>query len=449
MNAFRTADDSARPLGGGVASSNGAALVTPKGMGDLLPPDAAARRALSLRVLHSFELYGYDLVTPPVFEHAEVLQRGNDALESRDLLRFVEPESGEVAVLRPDITPQIARIVATRLLDHPPPFRLCYEGRVFRRQRGRARSHQQITQAGVECVGLPEAEGDSEILALAIRACEDVGLPDFRVELSDIRLVRSLLAAVPDDARSALSEVMAQKDVASLRAIVKNRGVRSAVAEQLEALLDHYGDRDVLRSAAKRFRSTEAQFALRNLREILDRLQALGVAGRACFDLSETRGLSYYTGMHFSVLAHGPGEALGSGGRYDNLLARFGFDAPATGFALDLGHLQWTLRASGRDSARSRGARVAVAGSDRRRVQAAADALRRADVVAATLPAADAQRCLAFARTWGYDAVLTLGRGGTARLQRVADASTHTMKQIRADLVRKLALGGSGRRAED
>jgi ATP phosphoribosyltransferase regulatory subunit len=339
--------------------------------------------------------------------------------------------------------------VATRLIGHPPPFRLCYEGRVFRRQRGRARSHQQITQAGVECIGLPEAEGDSEILALAIRACEDVGLPDFRIELSDIRLVRSLLAAVPDDARAALSEVMAQKDVASLRAIVKNRGVRAAAAEQLESLLGHFGDRDVLRSAGRRFRSSEAQFAIRNLRDILERLQAQGVASRVCFDLSETRGLSYYTGMHFSVLAHGPGEALGSGGRYDNLLARFGFDAPATGFALDLGHLQWTIRAAGSHGTSAHDVRIAIAGSDRRRVQAAAEVLRRADVVAATLPPGDAQRRLAFARTWGYHAVLTLGRGGSLRLQRVADASIHTLTRVRADLIRKLALGEPERRAED
>jgi ATP phosphoribosyltransferase regulatory subunit len=420
-------------------NGNGAPLVTPKGMGDLLPPDAAERRSLSLRVLRSFELCGYDLVTPPVFEHAEVVQRGNDALDNRDLLRFVEPESGEVAVLRPDITPQIARIVATRLADHPPPFRLCYEGRVFRRQRGRARSHRQVTQAGVECVGLPEAEGDSEILALAIRACEDVGLAEFSVELSDIRLVRSLLAAVPDDARSALSEVMAQKDAASLRAIVKNRGVRSDVAQQLEALLDHYGGREVLAAAAKRFRSDEARFALRNLREIVDRLSAAGAGRRICFDLSETRGLSYYTGMHFSILAHGPGEALGSGGRYDNLLARFGFDAPATGFALDLGHLQWTLRAAGGSRVPAGELRIAVGGADRKRVQAAADALRRAQIVAATVPAADAQRCLAFARAWGYDAVLTLGRGGAMRLQRAAGGPSHALTAIKPDAIRRLA----------
>ena len=446
MTEVRQAAERAAPNGGvrnGIAR-DGAWLETPKGMGDLLPPDAAARRALAQRVLRSFELYGYELVTPPVFEHAEVVQRGSDVLESRDLLRFVEPESGEVAVLRPDITPQIARIVATRLTDHPPPFRLCYEGRVFRRQRGRARSHRQIAQAGVECVGLSDAAGDSEILALAMRACEDVGLDDFRVELSDIRLVSSLLQGVPDEARSALSEVMAQKDAASLRAICKRHAVRAQVAEQLQALLGFYGDRDVLQRAARRFRSHEAQLALRNLGDIVERLTEIGLGARVCFDLSETRGLSYYTGMHFSILAHGPGEALGGGGRYDNLLGRYGFDAPATGFALDLGHLQWTLRESGRSPVDAAGVRVALAGRDRERVQAAAELLRRADMVAALLPHSELPRCLAFARAWGYDALLTFAGRGAIRLLRVSDGSSHALTEVRPDVVLRLARGKSG-----
>jgi ATP phosphoribosyltransferase regulatory subunit len=433
------------PNGSGRSS---APLVTPKGMGDLLPPDAASRRALGLRVLHGFELAGYELVTPPVFEHADVVQRGNDALDSRDLLRFVEPESGEVAVLRPDITPQIARIVATRLADRPPPIRLCYEGRVFRRQRGRARSHRQVTQAGLECIGLREAEGDSEILTLAISACEVVGLTDFRVELSDIRLVRSLLAGVPEDARSALSEVMAQKDVASLRAIAKNRGLARSATEQLETLLQFYGDREVLRDAARRFRGDEAKIALRNLNDILERLGALGLGARLCFDLSETRGLSYYTGMHFSILAHGPGEALGSGGRYDSLLARFGFDAPATGFALDLGHLQWTLRSAGHARREPDELRVAVGGDDPRRVQAVAEQLRGAEIAAATLPHGDARRCLAFARSWGYDAVLVFGRRNAIELLRASDGSSRAIKEIRPNLIRQLVRGKRDR-AED
>lgn len=426
------------PRSGALPARGSTPLVTPKGMGDLLPPEAAARRALSARVMRTFELRGYELVLPPVFEHAEVVQRGNDALESRDLLRFVEPESGEVAVLRPDITPQIARIVATRLSDHPPPFRLCYEGRVFRRLRGRARSHGQISQAGVECVGLPANDGDVEVLSLAIAACEDVGLSDFRVELSDIRLVRSLIESLPADARATVSELLAQKDASTLRAVAHNRGVSRELLGQLETLLAHYGDRDVLASAQKSFRSPEAQAAIRSLREITDRLTELGSGARVCFDLSETRGLSYYTGMHFSILAHGPGEALGGGGRYDSLLARFGFDAPATGFAIDLGHLQSTL--GGAPAIAGGDVRVLLAAGDRARTQAAAAALRGAGVACATFPERDAKRCLAFARTWGYDAVLTAAPGAI-KLLRVADGSSHSLNEVEPGLVRRLARG--------
>src|SRR5262249_22984029 len=260
--------------------------------------------------------------------------------------------------------------------------------------------------------------------------------------------VRSLLEAIPEDVRALCSELMAQKDAASLRAIVQNRGVSRGVVKQLEALLDHYGERGVLASAHEQFRGAEAQAALRDLEEITDRLAALGLAERVCFDLSETRGLSYYTGMHFSILAHGPGEALGGGGRYDTLLARYGFDAPATGFALDLGNLQWTLRAAGA-ALPAREPRLAVASDDEPRAQPLAQKLRQGGVIAATLSETDAERCLAFARTWGYDAVLRLTRGGL-RLLLVADGSSRTLSDtdVEPERVRRL-LRASRDQAQD
>ena len=121
----------------------------PAGMRDLLPEEAANRRALARVVLDRFALFGYRLVTPPAFELAHVVERGLGASAASDLLRFIEPESGDVAVLRPDMTPQIARIVATRMLDHTPPYRLAYEGTVVRRRSGRAKKHRQIPQVGV------------------------------------------------------------------------------------------------------------------------------------------------------------------------------------------------------------------------------------------------------------------------------------------------------------
>src|SRR5262245_1827676 len=125
----------------------------PPGMRDLLPEEARRRRELGQSILDHLALHGYQLVTPPAFELASVLERGlssaPDAIgvvgvDRDDLLRFIEPDSGEVAVLRPDMTPQVARIVATRLRDRQPPFRLAYEGTVVRRRSSRAKKHRQI-----------------------------------------------------------------------------------------------------------------------------------------------------------------------------------------------------------------------------------------------------------------------------------------------------------------
>src|SRR5579863_2867310 len=182
----------------------------PAGMRDLLPEEAAARRALARKVLDRFEVFGFSLVTPPVFEFADVLERGLGTLAPADVLRFVEPESGEVAALRPDMTPQIARIVATRLRGRPPPFRLCYEGTVLRRRSGRARKHRQIPQVGVELAGLAGPEGDLELLSLAAAALRATGLEQFTIDIGDAGIVRSLLAGLAPEDQSRLTGALAR-----------------------------------------------------------------------------------------------------------------------------------------------------------------------------------------------------------------------------------------------
>ena len=401
-------------------------LRTPKGMGDLLPPEAEARRALTRVVLNSFELSGYDLILTPLFEHADVVERGTDALDPRELLRFVEPESGEVAVLRPDITPQIARVIATRMAQHPAPWRLCYEGRVIRRRRGRARSHQQLTQAGIECVGLAGPEADVEVLELAESACKTAGLTQFRIELSHVSIAQSLLDQLPPALHNPVSDMLARKDRAALAKLGHDAHLPRDNAKHLCELVEHYGDLDVLDSAQRALRWPAAQAALASLREIVERLDKR-TRTRLGVDLSDARGSSYYTGMSFALLAAGPGEPIGSGGRYDQLLRRYGLAQPATGFAFDLENLQWALRSAGRPVADRRQFRVALGLGDAHSQRELARSLRQHEIVVATLPLYDEiKSCLAFARAWGYDAVLVLDDKRT-RLIRVRDNQEQTV----------------------
>src|SRR3954471_13109448 len=144
-----------------------------------------------------FEAWGYARIITPVFECADVLERGLGIDARAAAIRFVEPGSGEVVALRPDITPQVARIVATRLADVEGPIRLCYEGAVTRLARGGGQ--REILQAGVELSEAGEPEGDAEVLAVAAAALASSALPETRLDVGHVAPARFVLDAAPDD----------------------------------------------------------------------------------------------------------------------------------------------------------------------------------------------------------------------------------------------------------
>ncbi len=402
-------------------------LAPPAGMRDLLPPDAAAYAWLASRLTRLFGTWGYELVTTPPFEHAEVIERGLETVDRRDLLRFVEPETGEVALLRPDITPQIARIVATRLADRPRPHRLCYSASLIRQRRGRARRQRQIAQAGVEHVGGEGVEADAEVIALAARALEVVGLDTFSIELHLVGLARAALADVPEPARGPAEIALSRKDSAELARILAKAGVDRATRRRLMGAVELYGGREVLKEAPRVF-GDKAKPALRGLAALLRRLDERDLAPRIALDLGEVRDASYYTGASFTLLADGPGEVLGSGGRYDGLLGLFGAEAPATGFGLDLGNVEWALSAMGRPLSPPRGRRVVVCGGSARERERAASLLRQAGVAAAVLSTRSVTGALDYARSWGYDAAVRC-RSGRAEAHRVGDREVRELDE--------------------
>ncbi len=366
----------------------------PAGMRDLLPEEASNRRALSRTVLTRFALHGFGLVTPPAFEFAEVLERGLGNLDPAEVLRFVEPESGEVAALRPDVTPQIARMIATRLRGRPAPYRLAYEGTVLRRRSGRARKHRQIPQVGVELAGVSGPESDLEMLAVSADALRATGLTQFTIDLGDAGIVRALLAdAAPADA-TAISSALGRKDEIEVSELAAAAGL-GALSPVLARLMRLHGGRDALTAGAVLLGETRAASALARLTELFDAATALGLAEHLSVDLGEVRGFAYYTGPLFHIYADGPGEAVASGGRYDELLARFGAPMPAVGFAIDLDRLAWALRTAG--SAPAVEPRVIFVGASSR---VHAHALRQAGMAAIVL--GDRDEAVAYAHAWDF-----------------------------------------------
>jgi ATP phosphoribosyltransferase regulatory subunit len=307
-------------------------------MRDRLPPEALVRRALVARIVGRAELWGYVPVEPPSFEFASVLERGLPGGEGADVLRFVEPESGEVAALRPDVTPQVARILATRMRDASPPVRLMYVANVVRRAGSSSAARREVAQFGVELAGPSGPLGDLELIGLADELLAREGLAGLTLDLGDALVLEELLAAVPGVARPALHAALDRRDA---RAVSDLAGViPPGVAESLSALLALDDDPGAIAHARPILaRWSSAARALDRLEALVALARDAGLAARLRVDLTTLRGFSYYTGTTFQFFARGADDALVSGGRYDSLVARYGRELPSSGFAVDLERL--------------------------------------------------------------------------------------------------------------
>jgi ATP phosphoribosyltransferase regulatory subunit len=426
----------------------------PTGVRDFLPKAAARRRDIAERLLAVFEQWGFERLMTPMFECADVLERGLGRDARAAALRFVEPTSGEVVALRPDITPQIARLAATRLGDIPGPLRLCYEGSVMRLQDG-PRGQGEILQAGVELIGAAPPQGDAEAIAVAAAALSSTRLGEVRLDVGHVGLARYALAGVRDeDARREVEAALFKKDRAGIaRAAAECDG---ELREVLEALVELFGDpAQVLARARALPLPAEVAKSLDDVAEVLRRVRELveeELFDGITVDLGEVRGFDYYTGIRFSGYAAGAGEAVLQGGRYDELLARYGRGARATGFAVDIEAVARAQRACGMapPAPRPRVLLVGAPGGDGREAARLATILRGQGVAAAVHLGEGAshdarpEALIDYARQVGFSRVLVFGRGG-AKVYRAEAAAPHAGRELRAEALAASAAGaGAG-----
>ena len=303
----------------------------PPGTRDVLPDEMRELRAIGDRMREAFEGAGYGEIHTPALEYEEVLRLGDASAAGARYRTF--DEQGDVLALRSDMTIPIARVVATRYEGVEPPLRFCYISRAWRATDRGVGEPREFLQAGIELIGIPGAEGDAEVLTLTIAALDAAGLRRHRVGVGDGSLYRRLLDAldVPEEGHLPLLECLSRRDLVGLELGVAELGVGEAERELLVRLPEMRGGREVLERA-----DGPVAGAVENLRTLHGELERRGVADRVIFDLGLVRELGYYTGAVFEVYDPAVGFALGGGGRYDELIGRFGRDLPACGVALDV-----------------------------------------------------------------------------------------------------------------
>jgi ATP phosphoribosyltransferase regulatory subunit len=302
-------------------------------------------RTMTDRVRGVFEQAGYGEVYTPALEYEATFTRGargrtgeGTAWASRPAYRLFD-EQGSVLVLRSDMTIPIARLVATRYAHSEPPLRFCYFAHAYRGVRPQRGQPRELLQAGVELIGSPAPHGTAEILTVLCAALDAAGLENYRVGLGDASLYPSLLETFggPEAARDRILTALVMGDFVGVEQEVAQLGLASADAGLLLEVPRHRGGPEVL--AGLKGPVEEAITGMRAVHALLP----AHVASRIIFDLGLMRSLGYYTGAVFQVYDPALGVPIGSGGRYDELLAEFGRPLPAVGFALGVERLHIAL----------------------------------------------------------------------------------------------------------
>jgi ATP phosphoribosyltransferase regulatory subunit len=309
----------------------------PSGTRDVLPDEMRELRAITSTALEVFQRAGYGEVATPALEYEETLARG-DVRGAPPAYRLFD-EQGRVLVLRSDMTVPIARLVATRFADAEPPLRLCYLAHAYRAVRPQRGQPREFLQAGIELVGAPAPEGTAEALTLLCDVLDAVGLADYRIGLGDVALYQALLDGhgVDGAGRERLLHELVTRDFVGLEREVSLLGLGAEASELLVRVPQLRGGPEVLAGL-----DGAAEAAAEGLRGVHALLEPR-VAERLIFDLGLVRELGYYTGAIFQVYDPALGVPLGGGGRYDELLGRFGRPLPAVGFALNAERLHIAL----------------------------------------------------------------------------------------------------------
>lgn len=314
----------------------------PAGMRDWLPNEAEQKRKLISGLLDQMALWGYEEIATPVLEFYKVLVKGETDTGPDYLYKLIDRD-GSILALRPEMTTPIARLASGKL-PGKPPWRIKYGAEVFRYEEIQTGKQREFSQVGVELLGRKGPEADSEVLALAIECLKEAGLEQFTISLGHMGVLQGLLQSLTgkEEELNEVRRLVLEKDFVGLQKLLAKAGFTEGGSEGLVGLITRPLTLPELEAKVGDF-SEEVQGALQEVITIIKNLEVFGFAKYIQIDLSTLRSQTYYTGMVFEVYTTGIGYPIGGGGRYDHLLHRFGWDCPATGFALGVERLLLSL----------------------------------------------------------------------------------------------------------
>lgn len=323
---------------------NNQLLHTPEGVRDIYAEECAKKLAVQDKLQNVFHLYGYQNIETPTFEFFDIFKKERGSVETREMYKFFDRDNNTL-VLRPDITPSIARCVAKYFMDETMPLRLCYLGPTFINSTSYQGRLKESTQTGVELIGDDTNDADAEMIAVVIHALKAAGLKEFQVELGQVEFYRGLVeeAGMDEETKERLSEMIENKNYFGVEELLTEQTMSPELKRLFLKLPELFGDIAQIRLARSMTTNDRALKAIERLEKVQEILDGYGVGDYVSYDLGMLSKYSYYTGIIFKAYTYGTGEYIVTGGRYDKLLEQFGKEAPAVGFVIMVDQLMLAL----------------------------------------------------------------------------------------------------------
>ena len=315
-------------------------LHTPEGVRDIYNDECEKKMLLQDQLYHILRLHGYHPIQTPTFEFFDIFNRDKGSAPSNEMYKFFDRDNNTL-VLRPDITPSIARCVAKYYADEDFPVRLCYTGNTYINTLKLQGKLKETTQIGAELINDDSTAADAEIISTVIDCFKEIGIKDFQIEIGSMDYFVGLVkeSGISEETAVRIKEYINIKNFFGLSEYLKELNVPDNIKEAFLAFDSLFGGEEMIDRAISYVANDMSVQACERLRRIYKALSYYGYETNIGFDLSMLDGYNYYTGIIFRGYTYGTGDAIVTGGRYNNLLKQFGKDAPSIGFAFKVDEL--------------------------------------------------------------------------------------------------------------
>lgn len=311
-------------------------LHTPEGVRDIYNEECEKKLELQDRLHKALKRHGYHSIQTPTFEFFDIFGKEVGTIPSSELYKFFDRE-GNTLVLRPDITPSIARSAAKYFMDEDMPIRFSYMGNTFINNHSYQGRLKESTQLGAELIGDDTVDADAEMIAMAIDALKSSGLKDFQISVGHVEFFRGLMeaAGLSEEQEEVIRELIANKNFFGVEEEISDCSMNQNLKE-LFGMLGTIYDNAASFEEAKTYAADYPRVykAIRRLEDLDAVLKIYGVDKYVTYEFGMLSSYHYYTGVIFAGYTYGSGEPVVKGGRYDKLLTYFGKDAASIGFAI-------------------------------------------------------------------------------------------------------------------